>query len=248
MIAPPLDDTLEQLAAAPDFMRRTALRFSRFLQGPVLEIGAGTGSLTRELMALGHDVVATEYDGRRLDALRSRLSTESGVGGRGRFVTENLDLNRITAEDKERCARPFGTLGSIVASNVIEHIEDDVACLKTLKTWLKPGGTFCMVVPAYPWLFSPFDEVLGHYRRYTRGSARALFEDAGFVVRDVHCFNAVGILGWALNFRVLRRTRMPQGQLKLFHWLTPLIELEDRFRLPFGLSIVVVGEAPSPQR
>ncbi len=246
----PLDDTLEQLAAAPEFMRRTALQFSDHLQSPVLEIGAGTGSLTRELMALGLDVVATEYEPRRLKVLTERLASEArGASGHGRSVTQVLDLNTLSHGDQARCTQPFGAFGSIVASNVIEHIKDDVGCLQRLRGWLKPGGTLCIVVPAYPWLFSRFDEALGHYRRYTPHTARVLLQSAGFTVRDVHSFNAVGILGWALNFRLLGRTRMPQGQLKIFSFLTPLIQLEDRLRLPFGLSVVAVGAAQSlPQQ
>ncbi|MBL7500469.1 23S ribosomal RNA methyltransferase Erm [Frankia sp. CNm7] len=45
----------------------------RATDGPILEIGAGDGALTRGLAALGRDVLAVDLDERRVDGLRRRL-------------------------------------------------------------------------------------------------------------------------------------------------------------------------------
>ena len=55
----------------------------------------------------------------------------------------------------------------ILASDVIEHIEDDRLAVRWIFDHLKPGGIFFATVPAFQWLFSDHDKALGHFRRYT---------------------------------------------------------------------------------
>ena len=56
----------------------------------------------------------------------------------------------------------------IYTSNVLEHIDDDLAALKQLRATLSPGGRIAIYVPAMQVLYSDMDRSLGHYRRYGR--------------------------------------------------------------------------------
>jgi hypothetical protein len=57
--------------------------------------------------------------------------------------------------------------------------------------------------------------------------------------------NFFGLLGWAVNGRILRRTRLSPLQLALFENLMPLFALEDRVNLPIGLGVYVAAEKPA---
>jgi hypothetical protein len=57
--------------------------------------------------------------------------------------------------------------------------------------------------------------------------------------------NLFGLLGWTINGRALRRTRLSPFQLALFERLMPLFRLEDRVRLPIGLGVYVAAEKPA---
>ena len=53
--------------------------------------------------------------------------------------------------------------------------------------------------------------------------------------------NLLGIPGWFLNSRVLRRKLLPVKQVALYDKLTPILRIEDRVRLPIGMSLVAAA-------
>jgi SAM-dependent methyltransferase len=64
--------------------------------------------------------------------------------------------------------------------DVIEHLDDEEAFLQSVKFHLKPGGLLVINVPAGPWLFSRYDEVAGHFRRYNWRTFNDTVKRAGF--------------------------------------------------------------------
>jgi SAM-dependent methyltransferase len=64
--------------------------------------------------------------------------------------------------------------------DVIEHLDDESMFLESVKFHLKPNGILVVNVPAGQWLFSRYDEVAGHFRRYTRKSLNNVLGQAGF--------------------------------------------------------------------
>ena len=73
----------------------------------------------------------------------------------------------------------------ILALDVVEHIDDDQAAVTNLARLLRPGGIFIVSVPALPELFSEFDRVQGHRRRYCPDDVRGLFSRAGLHVEQL---------------------------------------------------------------
>jgi 2-polyprenyl-3-methyl-5-hydroxy-6-metoxy-1,4-benzoquinol methylase len=127
----------------------------------------------------------------------------------------------------------------------VEHIEDDRKAIDNCIQLLKPGGHLVILVPAFQWLYNSFDVELGHYRRYTRRSLRALEEDAGLTVVHQQFFNAAGIIGWFIDGSVLRKRLIPRKQLLLFDKLLPIIKLADVLSFhSIGLSTIAVGRKP----
>jgi 2-polyprenyl-3-methyl-5-hydroxy-6-metoxy-1,4-benzoquinol methylase len=67
-----------------------------------------------------------------------------------------------------------GPFDTIIYLDVLEHIADDRAELACAARLLSPQGCVIVLSPAHQFLFSPFDQAVGHYRRYSRATLRDL--------------------------------------------------------------------------
>ena len=195
----------------------------------ILEVGSGTGVMTRYL-STRERVVATDLDPEYLDLLRRTFADHPNVEVRA------LDLATIGENGLPRAA--FDT---VVCANVLEHVEDDGKALTDLRTLLGPGGRVVLIVPALHALYGTIDRAIGHHRRYTRAEIAAKLAEARFAVEHVSYFNLLGVPGWYLNARLLRRRTVPGLQARLNDRLVPLLRLERRLGPPLGMSILAIG-------
>ncbi len=223
---------LHRMASARKFNAWMAECVQPYLGKRVLEVGAGTGNLTHFL--LGRELVfATDITPEATEVL-ARTFVGTGV------KVENLDLTQEPASIWEERA-----VDTIVCLNVLEHIEDDSSALSRLKRILVPGGYLIILVPAFRFLYSNYDKSLGHFRRYTVKELERKLLSCGFRIVDLYHFNVPGVLGWLVNFKILRRHGVPETQLRIFDWLVPLFRAEKYLHLPVGLSIVGVARKPA---
>src|SRR6185437_243734 len=169
--------------AAPDLgwvpAPRYLLRRARVLPllkaastGRLLEIGPGSGSLLIEAALLGFQCEALELSTQARE-LAEKLSARAGTA------------IAVRAESSADWHQRFDVL---CAFDVLEHIEDDRATLAQWRSWLKPGGTLLLSVPAHMRLWSAGDEWAGHYRRYEREELQALLTQAGFALDRFECY------------------------------------------------------------
>jgi len=196
------------------------------VRGDVLEIGSGLGHLSGLIVDAAASAVLSDVEPRYLDALRRAFAARPGVT----VVPYDLEA----PPPAPIAARRFDT---IVAVNVIEHVKDDTELVRELAALLRPGGKLVVYVPACPFAYGALDRALGHYRRYTRSSLKALLEGAGLRPTPPAYMNGVGLIGWTVNGRLLRRRQLPPYQVALFERLVPLLSIEDRVRLPLGLGL-----------
>ena len=221
---------LGRLARAPRFNAWMADVVRPFCGRRVLEIGSGTGNLTRRLIPRDQ-YVASDINPLYLSTLRSLTADRPYL---------DVTLTDVTRGDS--FPRAAGGFDTVVCLNVVEHVDDDVGALRNIRAVLAPGGRAVVLVPQDPGLFGTLDEVLGHRRRYTRAALERLADDAGFEVRQVLAFNRVGRPAWWLNGRLLRRRDFGLFQVMVLNLLTPLFRLVDG-ALPWGaLSLVAVLE------
>src|SRR5678809_1721825 len=82
--------------------------------------------------------------------------------------------------DPRSFPHPTGLFDTAICLNVIEHIRDDVQAFRNLSAVLTPGGRAIILVPNVPFLYSPLDAAVGHYRRYTRRLLAERGRRAGF--------------------------------------------------------------------
>ena len=140
----------------------------------------------------------------------------------------------------------------IICLDVLEHIADDLTALKTIHHLLKTDGRLILTVPVYPWLFSYWDKILGHYRRYTPSRLERVLKRAKLKPIKI-TFVYTFLLPLIVPFRLIRQivfTRIkPQSDfINLPMWLHKLLfklaSVEHKFlrsyNLPFGLSLFCI--------
>jgi len=128
-----------------------------YIRGDVLEVGAGLGGTTRLLAnADCRSWTCLEPDAALLSQIES---IESELPLRPRCVLGTID--QLPADARFDC---------ILYIDVMEHIGDDAAEFARAAGRLKPGGVLVILSPAHQFLYTNFDRVIGHHRRYTKPS------------------------------------------------------------------------------
>jgi SAM-dependent methyltransferase len=221
---------LEMMAAATNYRGWMFHRIAPYIGQRVLEVGAGIGNFT--MLLLDRElVVAVDTYGPCVEALERRFASATNV------VPIEANIARL-AGDRLSHYR-FDT---IVCLNVLEHIEDDVRALDTMHDVLVDSGRLVLLVPAFGFLFGTVDRALQHHRRYTRRTLVPKLVAACFEIEKTFYMNLVGMAGWFLNNRVLKRREESPAQILLFdRFFAPYADrLEQFIRPPIGLSLIAV--------
>jgi len=225
-------EILEVVQSATNYRKWLAqLTFPYLGKNPV-EIGSGLGDYALEWLDLGAEhLTLSESSSGRLALLLKRFDSNSNV------LVEQLEMERLGEFGPEK-------FSCVVSLNVIEHISDDRVAFASAFRALEPGGYVVAFAPASPMLMSKFDRDVGHCRRYTKRSARALLEGAGFTRVKVTYVNSLGWLAWFLGMKVCRLR--PSDGLILRAWdrlIIPIMRMiEGWVSPPFGQSVLIVGQ------
>lgn len=176
----------------------------------VLDVGAGFGRHVYECARRGAEVVALDYAADEVVETANTLAAMVVAGE----IPDPADGGRLAAAlrgDATRLPFPDATFDVVITSEVLEHIQDDVAAIGEMVRVLKPGGRFAATVPAWlpevvNWKLS--DEyhapksVGGHVRIYTRTELRAKLAAAGLGVDGFHRAHALHSPYWWLKCAV----------------------------------------------
>lgn len=201
-----------------------------WIEGELLEIGAGLGTLTAHL-APHAKVLATDLDSQYLKGLSHTFAEHPNV------TVQELDLT-----DQQAFLAIEKRFQTVVCSNVLEHVENDSAALQNIYSVLAASGRLVLIVPAHPILYGQIDRSINHFRRYGRRDIVEKLTAAGFSVEHVRHVNALGVPGWYINSVLLKRSSVPGVQAKINDLLTPFVRFEQRFNLPIGISLLVVAK------
>lgn len=128
----------------------------------ILEVGCGCGDLLHVLGRKG-------YTGTGIDISEEALAL-ANVG----ILGHSIKLVRCTPEHLQE------KFDIVIASEVMEHCQDDVFFLSQLSERLKEGGCVLLTVPAHMKDWGANDDFCGHIRRYERKELFAVLESAGF--------------------------------------------------------------------
>jgi SAM-dependent methyltransferase len=157
------------------WLRFDAIRRAIDAVGPesVLELGCGQGALGAWCAAR-----VGEYTGVEPDAAARATATERIGAMPGARIVASIDDTAGFAVDLA------------CAFEVLEHVEDDVGLLRTLRSRLRPGGALLLSVPAHPHRYGASDALVGHHRRYARTDLESRLTTAGYAVVGVESYGA----------------------------------------------------------
>ena len=112
---------------------------------------------------------------------------------------------------------PFrdGAFDLVCATDVVEHVADDLGALGELRRVTRSGGHLLLTVPAYGWLWSASDVQLGHFRRYTRREITGRCREAGWLPVRASYFNSMLLPAIAVVRWVRQRRGQPMGATEL---------------------------------
>lgn len=195
----------------------------------ILEVGCGTGHNLAMLGDFGR------VDACELDAVARSLATDR----LGRPVLEARlpDLSMFEPASYDL----------IALLDVLEHVPDDAAALRSIRGLLKPGGSLVLTVPANPWMWSAHDVAHHHFRRYTKADLRRLLTEAGYDLQLHTYFNSL-LFPPIAAARLLGKIRgdeaaddaMPKKRINAL--LEKIFSLEaslvGRIPMPFGVSLI----------
>lgn len=208
----------------PSYHRWLVNKFEKFLGKRLLEIGSGSGTITRFLLKPGRRVFPSDIDSYFLKILR-------------REYPQTLFLD-ITKPDFKK----IGGFDTVVAANLLEHIEDDRLALVNMNRLLRRGGNLLVLVPAHMLLFGSYDRLLGHHRRYTKEELANKVRLAGFRIIKIFYISKLTSLGWLVNARILKLSSLPTAPFLLLEKLTPFLDLIDKLiPFDFGTSIICIA-------
>ena len=170
-----------------------------------------------------------------------------------------VGLTNLHAMDAQAPDLPDDSYDLIIASDVLEHLEDEQAALKAWCRILRPNGVLLVFVPAFMLMWSPHDVVNQHYRRYRLPELEARLAAAGFEILRRSYWNFL-IFPPAALVRLLQRLlppirgmvhlelRLPPaplnralvGLLRIENWL-----IRQGVSWPWGQSALVIARKPA---
>ena len=224
----------------------------------LLDIGCGFGRHSYEALRRGADVVSSDF------SLPELVEVDNTVTAMGEYDELPEGVSSASCNgDVTRLPFPDGAFDRIIASEILEHIDDDIGALHELVRVLRPGGTFAATIPAaFPekicWKIT--DEYHapkvegGHVRIYEKGELAKRMAAAGLDVYHQHRAHALHTPYWWLRCAVGPQTDVnahpaTKAYNKLLEWdimkQPTITAVADRALNPIlGKSLVVYGVKP----
>ncbi len=229
---------LEAMHGASNYHRWILQVFKPFLGRHLVEVGAGVGSFS-ELILENHaceTLSLIEPSGKmfeQLSAYAQTLKTTTQVSTYHGTLSQVMPIIKTKQEPQ-----------SIIYVNVLEHISDDLFELNAIRESLAAEGRLFLFVPALSWLYGPFDERVGHVRRYTRGELADKLNRSGFKVLLMKYFDLPGIAPWWIKYRLFKSANMEPAAVKLYDRLVvPATRfLESLIAPPIGKNIIAIAQ------
>jgi SAM-dependent methyltransferase len=203
----------------------------------VVDVGTGTGANLRLLKQLGF----TNVTGIDPSADAARWCAEKHLG-----EVQPGDLRALPLSDQ--------SVDLVMATDVVEHVDDDQGAVSEIYRVLRPGGIVLFTVPAFPSLWGLQDELSHHYRRYRMRPFLKMLDKARLQVTNKFHFNYILFLPIFLArqlFRMLKIRLDSENELNnpLINFLLGMVFKVDvttarYFHPPFGVSILAMARRP----
>ena len=223
---------LDAMGEAGNYCRWIIRQFAPFVGREILEVGAGVGTFA------GHLLSAFPSSENRLTLLEPADNLFPLL--RKRFQEDS----RVTVRQGTLEAHAAGLApDTAIMVNVLEHVEDDAACLSLLHRILQPGGHLLLLAPALSWEYGSLDAAFGHFRRYNRGELERKLLQAGFEIRKLRFMNLPGVAAWYWAGKIMRQKTLRPGAVRFYdRWvIRPWSRCEDLWNPPLGQNLLAIA-------
>ncbi len=226
-------EELENLAQANRFFGWIADELAPHLGQRILEVGAGIGTIATKLAERkpASDITAIEPAENLFGELLE-------ITSRMRNVTALQLTSQELAETRPQ------QFDSIIYINVLEHILDDAAEMRTAFDLVAPGGSLGVFVPAMSRLYGSLDYKSGHHRRYDKTMLREAVAGAGFEIVELRYLEVAGVVPYWLMYRLLNRQSLSSSSSAIFdRAVVPVSKLIQRLvpNPPFGKNLLLIA-------
>jgi len=186
-----------------------------FIHGHVLEVGAGIGSSTLALSTCSYTSWTCLEPDPELAMQLSDMLKKGRVSGQYKVIDGSLE--EITVREY---------YDTILYIDVLEHIKDDLVEIQNATQLLSDVGTLIILGPAHQWLFSEFDNAIGHYRRYNKRTLMQLIPKELNLIK-IRYLDSVGLFASLANRTIMHKSMPSKDQ----------IEIWDRIMVPYSRII-----------
>jgi trans-aconitate 2-methyltransferase len=169
----------------------------------VVDIGCGSGGLTRTLLDRWPDAVITGVDS---SADMINEAAERAIDGRLDFVLADV-----------ASWQPPDPVGVVVGNGVLQWIPGHVDLLATIASWLSPGGAVAFQVPDN--FTEPSHTIVGDLRRSPRWRDRLGGDAAAAVERPETYLNALADLGLEADVWQTTYLHVLTGEDPVLEWI-----------------------------
>jgi len=214
-----------------------AEKIKPYIQGNVLEAGAGMGETTPYLLTNHVNSWTSLEPDENLFAILQKKITSDNLPTSWKAQHGTLSILPSDAQ--------FNT---ILYIDVLEHIEDDHGELAKAVSHLKDGGHLIVLSPAFQMFYSPFDKAIGHHRRYTKKTLRKVVSITELEEKRMFYMESTGAFLLMLNKYLLKMKYPTKNQIGFWQTvLVPVSKLLDKILFyRFGKTIVGIWQKPRP--
>ena len=233
---------LEAMSVTVNYQNWIIEQFKPFIGKHVVEVGAGTGSISAMLLAENPQTLALVEPSdmfQQLEQNIGRIETNTEVSfHHSIFLAAGAEIVAKQRPD------------TIVYVNVLEHIEDDQKELDAIYECLESGGHALIFVPALMALYGEFDRKIGHFRRYSKIELEEKCRSAGFEIVHSKYFDLAGVIPWFVKYRLLRSDSLGSAAVKIYDKLVvPIAKPFERLiRIPVGKNVLMAVRKPASGR
>lgn len=218
-------DATERFDNANFHIKYCLTLIKKYIQGDILEVGAGCGSFTRNYYNQKiNNITLTEKDERNIETLKSRFNNYKNI------EVLNLPVDKIEKK-----------FDSILYFHVLEHIENDLLEIEKAKSKLNSGGYLVFIVPASKRIYGNLDKAVGHFRRYEKDFFKN--DLMNLKLLNLKHLDSIGYVLYYFNKIFFTKETFPSN-LKIFLWdkiFTPVtIIIDFLLNYTFGKCIVAI--------
>ena len=200
---------LEHFDAASNFRKYQISLIKDYLNGSLLEVGAGKGGLASKYLNLLDDITLIEPDKKLYNFLKKKFNKK-------KISIQNKSIKKL----KEK-------YDVIIYFDVLEHIKKDFQEIELASKKMNKDSYLIFSVPAFQFFYSDFDKSVGHYKRYNKKDFLKFSKKNNLEIKKLIYYDSIGFLFLLLNKIFSLKHSNLKSKVFLWNLLIPISRVLD---------------------